>query len=102
MLPESALRSRCAVIAFPRTGGQCGLLRLGAVFVPFFRSRAVVAASSGTLKADGVVVSTSQLCRWFEVPRRTVYYRETKAPSKVQAALAEPIKALIEQEPSFG
>jgi putative transposase len=54
------------------------------------------------LKADGVVVSTSQLCRWFEVPRRTVYYRETKAPSKVQATLAEPIKALIEQEPSFG
>ena len=54
------------------------------------------------LKADGVVVTTSQLCRWFEVPRRTVYYRETKAPSKIQAALAEPIKALIEQEPSFG
>ena len=54
------------------------------------------------LKADGVVVTTSQLCRWFEVPRRTVYYRETKAPAKVQAALADPIKALIEQEPSFG
>lgn len=54
------------------------------------------------LKADGVVVTISQLCRWFEVSRRTVYYRETKAPAKIQAVLADPIKALIEQEPSFG
>ncbi|HEU6455323.1 MAG TPA: IS3 family transposase [Roseateles sp.] len=54
------------------------------------------------LKADGVAVSTSQLCRWFQVPRRTVYYRETQAPPKVQPELASRIKALIEQEPSFG
>jgi putative transposase len=54
------------------------------------------------LKADGVDVTISQLCRWFEVPRRTVYYQETKAPAKIQASLADPIKALIEQEPSFG
>jgi len=54
------------------------------------------------LKDDGVVVSVSQLCRWFEVPRRTVYYRPTKSAPKVQEALATPIKALIEEEPSFG
>jgi putative transposase len=54
------------------------------------------------LKDEGCAVSTSQLCRWFEVPRRTVYYRPTKSAPKVQEALATPIKALIEQEPSFG
>lgn len=54
------------------------------------------------LKADGVSVSTSQLCRWFQVPRRTVYYREARTLPKVQPVLASRIKALIEQEPSFG
>lgn len=51
---------------------------------------------------EGWTVSVSQLCRWFGVPRRTVYYRPTKALPKVRPELAEPIKALIEQEPSFG
>ena len=54
------------------------------------------------LKADGVEVSMSQLCRWFEVPRRTVYYRPCKAPPKVQERFEKPIKAMIEQDPSFG
>lgn len=54
------------------------------------------------LKDDGVDVSISQLCRWFEVPKRTVYYQPTKAAPNVRADLAEPIKALIEQEPSYG
>ena len=47
-------------------------------------------------------MSVSQLCCWFEVPRRTYYYRATKSAPKVQEALAAPIKALIEEEPSFG
>lgn len=54
------------------------------------------------LLADGFRVSMSQLCRWFDQPRRTVYYRPPKAPPKVKQELAEPIKALIEPEPSFG
>lgn len=54
------------------------------------------------LKADGFDVSISKLCRWFEVPRRSFYYRPTKEPPKVKPELAEPIKSLIEQEPSFG
>lgn len=54
------------------------------------------------LKADGIHVSVNQLCRWFGVPRRTVYYRPTRAAPKVDARLAEPIKALIEENPSFG
>ena len=54
------------------------------------------------LKAEGVAVSTSKLCRWFGVPRRTVYYKPTKAVPKVQDRFAMPIKALIEEQPSFG
>ena len=54
------------------------------------------------LAAEGFAVSISKLCRWFEVPRRTVYYRPVKAPAKVQERFAEPIKAMIEAELSFG
>lgn len=54
------------------------------------------------LRADGIVVSMAKLCRWFGQPRRTIYYRPTKAPPRVKPELAEPIKALIEEEPSFG
>lgn len=54
------------------------------------------------LKADGLTVSISKLCQWFDVPRRTVYYQPTKAAPKVQDAIAQPIKALINEHPSFG
>jgi putative transposase len=54
------------------------------------------------LADDGYQVSISQLCRWFGVPRRTVYYRPRRSSPKVNSALAERIKALIEEEPSFG
>ncbi len=54
------------------------------------------------LSDEGFKVSISQLCRWFGVPRRTLYYRATKAAPKLRSELVEPVKALIEQEPSFG
>ena len=54
------------------------------------------------LLADGCHVPVTKLCAWFGVPRRSVYYKPTKAASKVDPAFAEPIKALIEEEPSFG
>ncbi len=54
------------------------------------------------LKDDGVVVSLVKLCRWFEVPRRTVYYRTTKGKPKLQERFVKPIKAMIEDNPSFG
>lgn len=54
------------------------------------------------LREDGFEVSMVKLCRWFGVARRTVYYRPTKAPPKLRPELAEPIKALIKAEPSFG
>jgi putative transposase len=54
------------------------------------------------LAEEGITVSQSQLCRWCDVPRRTAYYRPTKAARVVQPQFAEPIKAMIEQEPSYG
>lgn len=54
------------------------------------------------LLADGIAVPLTKLCAWFGVPRRTVYYKPSKAAPKVDPRLAEPIKAMIEAEPSFG
>lgn len=54
------------------------------------------------LSEDGFKVSLVKLCRWFEMPRRTVYYHRTKAQSKVQEHFVRPIKAMIEESPSFG
>lgn len=54
------------------------------------------------LQADGITVSISKLCRWFENPRRTVYYRPVQATPKLHEQLVTPIKAMIEENPSFG
>ncbi|MDH5859290.1 IS3 family transposase, partial [Lampropedia aestuarii] len=54
------------------------------------------------LRSEGVDVSISQMCRWFGVPRRSVYYQATKSAPKLQAQLVEPVKAMIEENPSFG
>lgn len=54
------------------------------------------------LAEDGFKVSISKLCQWFDMSRRTVYYKSVKAEPKVQARFAEPIKAMINEEPSFG
>ncbi len=48
------------------------------------------------LKAEGATVSLVKLCQWFEMPRRTVYYRPTKGAPKVQEKFVTPIKAMIE------
>ena len=54
------------------------------------------------LQEEGVAVPMTKLCRWFGVARRTVYYHQTRQPARIRPELAEPIKQLIEQEPSFG
>lgn len=51
---------------------------------------------------DGFDISISKLCRWFDVPRRTVYYKPTKAAPKINPELLAPVKEMIEQNPSFG
>uniref|UniRef100_A0A8A4DV42 IS3 family transposase n=14 Tax=Burkholderiaceae TaxID=119060 RepID=A0A8A4DV42_BURPE len=66
------------------------------------RGREVIETIRQGLKDEGIAVSISKLCRWFEVPRRTMYYRPVKSEPKVQARFAEPIKALIEESLSFG
>jgi putative transposase len=62
----------------------------------------VIEAIRQGLHEEGIDIPLSKLCRWFEMPRRTMYYRSTKAAAKVKPELAEPVKALIEREPSFG
>lgn len=62
----------------------------------------MIASIQQGLRADGVEVSLSQLCRWFEMPRRTMYYRPRKKPPLLQERFVQPIKALIETEPSYG
>jgi putative transposase len=47
------------------------------------------------LEADGVRVSTSKLCKWVKVPRRTAYCKPTKAAPNIKPELAKPIEALI-------
>ncbi|WP_420003217.1 hypothetical protein [Arenibacterium sp. LLYu02] len=54
------------------------------------------------LLSEGRMVSIAKLCAWFGIPRRTVYYKPTKAAPKVDPRFADPIKAMIEAEPSFG
>jgi putative transposase len=54
------------------------------------------------LKQDGYDVSINKICQWFAVSRRTFYYRPVKSAPKVQPRFAEPIKAMIEENPSFG
>lgn len=62
----------------------------------------MIASIRQGLQEDGFEVSVARLCRWFGVARRTVYYRPVKSAPRVQEALAAPIKALIEEQPSFG
>jgi putative transposase len=54
------------------------------------------------LLEEGIEVSISRICRYLGVARRTVYYRPVKTAPRIKAELEGPIKALIEQEPSFG
>ncbi|CPK42505.1 integrase core domain-containing protein [Bordetella pertussis] len=37
------------------------------------------------LQADGITVSIAKLCRWFNVPRRTVYYSTTGWSARLAA-----------------
>jgi hypothetical protein len=54
------------------------------------------------LREDGFTVPMTMLCRWLGVPTRTVYYKPVKSKPKAQDRFAEPIKQMIEAEPSFG
>ncbi len=51
---------------------------------------------------EGATISTTKLCEWFNIPRRSAYYQSRRSSPKVQSRFAEPIKAMIEENPSFG
>lgn len=54
------------------------------------------------LKADSFNVSIVRPRRWFEVSQGTDVEPACKSASKVWPELAEPIRAIIEPEPSSG
>lgn len=62
------------------------------IAVPAGRGREVIEMIRQGLQADGITVSISKLCRWFDVARRTMYYRPVKAVPKLQERLLAPIK----------
>ncbi len=68
---------------------------------PAGRGREMILRVQQGLAAEGFEVSVSKLCRWFSLPRPTVYYRPGKSASKVDPKYVEPIKAMIEESPSF-
>lgn len=70
--------------------------------VPARKGRELMLSVQQGLKDEGVTVPMTKLCQWFGVARRTAYYRPTKSAAKVKPELAEPIKEMIEAEPSFG
>ena len=77
-------------------------LRARKSWPPAGRGRQIVADVQQGLRAEGIDVSVSKLCRWFGLPRRSWYYRSVKAAPKLQEHLVTPIKNMIEENPSFG
>lgn len=51
---------------------------------------------------EGDAVSLSQLCRWFNMPRRSLYYKQTKRKPKVNTIIASQIKEFIDKHPEAG
>ena len=54
------------------------------------------------LAREGTPVPTAKLCRWFGLPRRTLYYRPVKSPPRIDADLARQIRAQIDANPTWG
>lgn len=55
------------------------------------------------MRAEGKAVSLVQLCRWFGVPRSTVYYRaQRRAAAPLDAAVVALVRRVIEANPTFG
>jgi putative transposase len=59
-----------------------------------------LARQSGADESEAV--STSKLCQWFDIARRSACYRSQLGAPRDQPCSAEPTKAMIEENPSFG
>jgi len=77
-------------------------IRREKVGVPAGKGRELMRSVQQGLKAEGIAVPMTKLCRWFGVARRTTYYKPTRSPARVKPELGEPIKEMIEAESSFG
>ena len=64
--------------------------------------RETVRAVQGAMKSEGKAVTTTQLCRWFGVPRRTLYYRAKQRRIALDEAKVAKVKAVIEEQPTYG
>ena len=54
------------------------------------------------MKKEGKRVTITQLSRWFDIPRRSLYYKPQKRKPKVDEAKVTKIKTMIEKYPSYG
>ena len=55
------------------------------------------------MQEEGRLVSVSKLCRWFEFPRSTFYYRPPSPKSpKMDTELVLELKRVIDEEPTYG
>lgn len=83
--------------------GQATLkIRAKKIGVPAGRGRPVIETIHQGLDQDGFDVAVSKIRRWFDILRRTAYYKAVKAAPKVQARFADPIRKMILQKLSFG
>ena len=54
------------------------------------------------LKAEGHPVPLTKLCRWFGIPRSSVYYKPRKRKAKVDPDKVRKIKEVINEFPNYG
>ncbi len=54
------------------------------------------------LTTEGTPASLSQLCRWFDFPRRTLYYRPKQRTRPLNEDLVQRVKDCLEQFPTYG
>src|SRR5690606_22686095 len=71
------------------------------IAVPVGRGREMIETIRQGVTEVGYSVAISKPCPWVGIPRRTVYYNPTKVAPKIKPELAEPIKTMIEESPSF-
>jgi putative transposase len=62
----------------------------------------MMALAQQAVKELGATVSMTRLCTWFDISRRSAYYKPRQSKPKVQECFSKPIKAMIEENPSFG
>ena len=89
---EGAVRATTHATVGGSWRGDAGVTCPKKTPVPAGRGRDMIRDIQRGLQEDGHQVSISQLCRWFDVSRRTLYYRPTLRSPKIQERFSVPIK----------